>query len=71
MGWSNSVKPGVIVLCFGILGLITAGIEKVLNDNGYLIDEYVRNTVTLPDIQIVTIIFALICGVIVAILWGT
>lgn len=63
---SSDAVPMVIVIAFGAMGLIIAAIEKVLVDNGYLLDEYIAESITLPDLQIVTIIFALLIGVLCA-----
>ena len=63
---SSDAVPMIIVIAFGAMGLILAAIEKVLVDNGYLLDEYIAESITLPDLQIVTIIFALLIGVLCA-----
>ncbi len=64
---STDVRPGIIVLFFGFLGIIVAAIEQYVVDRGYLLDEYIAESITLPDLQIITVIFALLVGIVIAI----
>jgi len=63
---TSEVRAGVIVLFFGLLGMIMAFIEQYLVENSYVLDEFIADSITLPDLQIVTIIFALLVGTVLA-----
>lgn len=65
---NDAIKPGVIVAGFGFLGMFIAVILQYLNQNGYVIDEYLQGSITLPDLQIVVIILAMLVGVVAAVL---
>ena len=65
---NDAIKPGVIVAGFGCLGIIVAVVLQYLNQNGYVIDEYLQGSITLPDLQIVVIILSMLIGVVVAVL---
>jgi len=64
---TDAIKPGVIVAGFGFLGMVIAVILQYLNEHGFLIDEYLQGSITLPDLQIVVIILALLVGVVVGV----
>lgn len=66
----EDVRRGIVVLCFGVLGVILAAIEQLLIDNGWLLDEYIAESVTAADLQIVTILLAFLVGVLVAVVWS-
>lgn len=56
----------VIVLIFGVLGVICAMIIYELDARGILIDEFITSSITVTDLQAFVIIVWLIVGVLVA-----
>lgn len=63
----QDVERGLIVLFFGILGIVMAAIEQIAADNNYVINEYFGGAVSLVGVQILTIVAALLIGIIVAV----
>ena len=63
----NDVTRGLIVFIFGAIGVIVAYLEQIAYAGGYLVDEYTTGSITLPDLQIMTIVLILLIGVIVAV----
>jgi len=68
MGLSKDVKPGVIIMLAGFLGIILAGIEKYMVDREYLLHHVVAGGVGLVEIQVATIILILLIGAVLAII---
>lgn len=64
----RDVQSAVVVVLFGVGGILTAGFEKALYDKGVLIDEFITGTISLPDLMTITIILWLLVGVIVAVM---
>jgi len=69
MGLSRDAKAGIIVLLFGLAGVILAMIHNGLYDSGVIIDEYVTTsqTITLANIMSITIVIWLLLGVVFAV----
>jgi hypothetical protein len=65
---SPDVSPGLVVMGFGLLGLLVAAMEKVGFDNGFIVDDYIQGSITLVDLQIVTIVLCLLIGVAVGVI---
>lgn len=59
-------NAGLIVLVFGIVGMIFAYMENVLYSSGYLLDQFITDASMLTGLMIVTIILALLIGGVVA-----
>lgn len=59
-------NAGLLVLVFGIVGMIMAYIESVAYSSGYLLDLYLTDASQLPGLMIVTIILFLLFGGVVA-----
>jgi hypothetical protein len=55
-------------MLFGFAGIIISFLEEYLYSNGYLVDEFVAHSITLPDLQIVTIILLIVVGILAAVL---
>lgn len=51
-----------ILLLSGIVGILLAILEQMLYEQGILINEFITGTVTLPAIQLVTILIAELFG---------
>lgn len=64
---SPNVKPGIIVMFFGFLGMILAFLLEYFNSHGYVIDEYLQGSITLPDLQIVVVVFFILIGILIAV----
>lgn len=56
----------IIVLIFGVLGIIVAMIVNTLNTSGTVINEFVTGTITITDLIAGIIILFLIIGVVIA-----
>ena len=65
---SNSITPGLVVLGMGILGVITAVIEKALYDEGVGVNALSNMNITLTEVMTLTITLWLLVGCVVA-LW--
>lgn len=63
----KNVGRGLIVLFFGLLGLILAGIEGLMYTQGTVINEFVTGDVTIEGVQILTIVVSLLFGMVVAV----
>lgn len=63
-----NIRPGLVVAGFGFLGMILAWLLQYLNENGYVVNEYVQDKITMPGLQIVVIIICLLVGVVVGVL---
>lgn len=63
----RNVSRGLIVLFFGLLGLILAGIEGLLYTQGNVINEFITGSVTIEGVQILTILVSLLFGMVVAV----
>ncbi len=62
-------RRALTVVVFGIIGIILSIAEQVAYDNNYVFTAYIDQiTVTLVGVQVMTIVLALLVGVIVAIL---
>ena len=59
-------NAGLIVLVFGIVGMIMAYIESVAYADGYLLNLYLTDASQLPGLMIVTILLFLLMGGVVA-----
>jgi len=59
-------NAGLIVLVFGIIGMIMAYIESVAYADGYLLNLYLTDASQLPGLMIITIILFLLMGGVVA-----
>lgn len=58
-------NAGLIVLVFGIVGMIMAYIESVAYTDGYILDLYLTAE-SLPGFMIITVILALLIGGVLA-----
>lgn len=56
----------LIVLLFGVLGIVIAMIFNAMNTAGVVVDEFVTGSVSITDLMAGTIVFFLIIGVVVA-----
>lgn len=63
----NDINPGIIVMFCGFAGIIVAFIEKVLYDNGTIIDEFITGTITITDLMALTIIIWILVGIIIGV----
>ena len=63
----RDVASAIIVILFGLGGIVTAGIEEALYDKGVLIDEFITGSVTIADLMSITVIVWLLVGIIVAV----
>lgn len=63
----TDVRAAIYVLGCGLIGIILAAMEKIMYDEGIIIDEFVTGSITLPDLMAFTIIIWLIIGVILAV----
>ena len=63
----KNVSRGLIVMFFGFLGLILAGIEGLLYTQGNVINEFITGSVTIEGVQILTILVSLLIGMVVAV----
>lgn len=63
----SDVSRGLIVLLFGLLGVVLAYIEQIAYESGYVINEFITGSVTIAGVQILTIVVALLIGVIFAV----
>jgi hypothetical protein len=62
----SSAKPGLIILVCSLMGLIVAAIEQVAYDQEYLLNEYITEAAQLPGFQILTILFFMLVGGVLA-----
>jgi len=51
----------------GFVGIIFAAIEKILYEQGTIIDEFITGTISITDLMAITIIIWLLVGVIIAV----
>lgn len=63
----NDFESLVIVLVFGVFGIVIAMIVNTLNTRGIIIDEFLTGSVTITDLIVGIIILFLVIGVIVAV----
>jgi len=63
----KNVSRGLIVVFFGLLGLILAGIEGLMYTQGNVINEFITGSVTIEGVQILTILVSLLSGMVVAV----
>jgi len=64
----EDVKTGIIVIMFGMAGIVTAGIEQSLYTRGILIDEYITGTIAIADLMTITILLWILFGIVIAVL---
>lgn len=64
----RDLSSGIIVFACGMIGLLFAGIEQALYNDGILIDEMITGTISITDIMTVTILLWLIIGTLIAVL---
>lgn len=64
----SDVESGLVVMLFGVAGIVIAGLEHALYTRGVLIDDFIINSVTIADLMTLTIIVWLLLGMIVAIM---
>ena len=62
----NSAKPGIIILLSGILGIFIASLEQFAYDNSWVIDLYMETSEQLVGLQILTIVWFMIMGSVLA-----
>lgn len=56
----------VIVLIFGVLGLVLSMIVKNLYDSGTVVDEFITGTITITEVQAGIIVLFLIFGIVLS-----
>lgn len=64
----KDVVSALVVMLFGLGGIITAGLEEALYDKGILIDEFITGTITIADLMTITVILWILVGMIVAVM---
>jgi len=58
----NERSFAIVTLC-GIVGILLAITIQILNASGLIVDEFITGTITLREIQAITIIIWLLLGV--------
>jgi hypothetical protein len=62
-------RRGLVIFVFGVIGILMVAMEQMSYDNNYVLPAYIDNvTVTLVGVQVLTIVFALLLGVIFALI---
>jgi len=64
----KDVVSALVVMLFGLGGIITAGLEEALYDKGILIDEFITGSITIADLMTITVILWILVGMIVAVM---
>ena len=64
---NTDIRAALFVLGCGFIGILMAALEKVLHDEGIMVDEFVTGTITLPDLMAVTIIIWILIGAVLAV----
>jgi hypothetical protein len=59
------LKPGIIVMFSGFAGLVLAAIEKVLYDEGVIVNDFATVSGGLPAIMTITVVLFLLVGVVI------
>jgi hypothetical protein len=65
---TSSVTPGLIIFLMGLLGVISAFIEKTFYDEGVGVNALSNMNITLTEVMVLTIAIWLLVGCVVA-LW--
>lgn len=63
----RDVRMGVTIMACGFIGIVFAGLEKLLYDKGVIIDEFITGSIALTDLMAITIIMWLLIGGIIAV----
>lgn len=63
----SSLKPGVTVGLFGILGVVLAMIESALYDAGYGVNVLANIDATIVELMILTVVVFFLLGSVIAV----
>lgn len=58
---------GLIVACFGVMGIVLAAIERILYDGGTGINALAKMGLTINEVMILTIVIFTLVGIILAV----
>lgn len=63
----KEMNRGLIVACFGVMGIIFAAILKMLYDGGTGVDALANMEITITEAMVITIVIFTLVGIILAV----
>jgi len=64
----TKIGPGIIVMLFGLAGVVLAFIEKTLYDGGTGVTALSNMGITLTEAMVITIVLSLLVGIVAGLL---
>ena len=64
----EDISSALVVILFGLGGIITAGLEETLYNRGVMIDEFISGTISIADLMAITILIWILLGIVIAVI---